>query len=50
MKNPDGFRNVVYGCDAIGDMIYVTSRGQSSDAVTSDLVVIPNDPRCKGIH
>jgi len=48
MKNPEGFRNVIYGCDAIGDMIYVTSRGQAS--ATSDLVVIPNDPRCKGIH
>lgn len=43
---PDGFRNVVYSCNG-PDMVYVASRGQTSDVISSGIAVIGNDPLCR---
>lgn len=39
LKMPDGFRNVAYGCDAYGNMVYVTS-ASASDTLPSSVYVV----------
>ena len=49
---PEGFRNVALGCDAYGDMIFVTSRGSdiaggpNGGGLGSGVFVIPNHKAC----
>jgi hypothetical protein len=49
---PEGFRNVALGCDAFGDMIFVTSRGSdisggpNGGGLGSGLFVVPNHKAC----
>lgn len=47
IQEPDGFRNVAFSCHgSVG--VYVTSRGQTSDIITSGVAVLANDPNCVG--
>lgn len=46
LNMPDGFRNVAYGCDQFGNLVYVTSAG-NDDTRPSGIFVLPNDPHCK---
>jgi hypothetical protein len=49
---PQGFRNVALGCDAYGDMIFVTSRGSdiaggpNGGGLGSGVFVVPNHKAC----
>lgn len=49
---PEGFRNVALGCDAYGDMVFVTSRGSdfaggpNGGGLGSGLFVVPNHKAC----
>ncbi len=49
---PDGFRNVAMGCDAYGDMVFVTSRGSdiaggpNGGGLGSGVFVVPNHKAC----
>lgn len=43
---PDGFRNVAFQCFGT-EGVYVTSRGQTTDAITSGVAVQADDPHCK---
>lgn len=49
---PDGYRNVAMGCDAYGDMIFVTSRGSDlsggpqGGGLGSGVFVIANHAAC----
>lgn len=45
IQEPDGFRNVSFACHGTTG-VYVTSRGQSSDVITSGIAVLPNDTAC----
>ena len=50
-RMPNGFRNVVFGCNGHVGM-YVTSRGWSQDgygdvpSLPSGITAVPNDPNC----
>lgn len=46
IQEPDGFRNVAFSCNGTTG-IYVTSRGVSSDVITSGISTVANDPACK---
>ncbi len=46
IQEPDGFRNVSFSCNGTTG-VYVTSRGVSSDVITSGIAVLANDPACK---
>jgi hypothetical protein len=46
IQEPDGFRNVAFSCNGTTG-IYVTSRGVSSDIITSGISTVANDPACK---
>lgn len=46
MQFPDGFRNVAFECHGTTG-VYVTSRGQTSDIITSGIAVLANDPACR---
>ena len=46
IQEPDGFRNVVFSCNGTTG-VYVTSRGVSSDVITSGIAVEANDPACR---
>ena len=46
IQEPDGFRNVSFVCHGTTG-VYVTSRGVSSDVITSGIAVLANDPACK---
>lgn len=49
---PDGFRNVAFGCNEYGDMIFVTSRGSdiaggpNGGGLGSGVFVVPNHKAC----
>lgn len=49
---PDGFRNVAFGCNQYGDMIFVTSRGSdlsggpNGGGLGSGVFVVPNHKAC----
>jgi hypothetical protein len=43
---PEGYRNVAFECHG-STGVYVTSRGVSSDVITSGIAVLANDPACK---
>jgi hypothetical protein len=45
IQEPDGFRNVAFACHGTTG-VYVTSRGVSSDVITSGIAVLANDPAC----
>lgn len=47
IRMPDGFRNVVFSCYGT-DGVFVTSRGDSTNPLTSSVYVVPNDPHCVG--
>jgi hypothetical protein len=47
MQYPDGFRNVAFECHGTTG-VYVTSHGQTTDAITSGIAVLANDPACAG--
>lgn len=46
IKEPEGFRNVAFACNGTTG-IYVTSRGVTSDVITSGISTVANDPACK---
>jgi len=46
IQEPDGFRNVAFSCNGTTG-IYVTSRGVSSDIITSGISTVANDTACK---
>jgi hypothetical protein len=46
IQEPTGFRNVSFVCHGTTG-VYVTSRGVSSDVITSGIAVLPSDPACK---
>lgn len=46
IQNPEGFRNVLISCDEFGTGLYVTSRGELSSPVASDIAIYPHDPSC----
>ena len=49
---PEGYRNVALGCDAYGDMVFVTSRGSdisggpNGGGLGSGMFVVPNHKAC----
>lgn len=45
IRFPDGFRNVAFTCYGTNG-VYVTSRGDSSNPLTSSVFVLANDPHC----
>lgn len=47
IRMPDGFRNVVFSCFGT-DGVFVTSRGDNVNPLTSSVDVVPNDPHCVG--
>ena len=53
IKLPDGFRNVVRGCDG-KNAVYVTSRGggtgNESTTIPSSIYVVPNSSLCGGTN
>lgn len=46
IQEPNGFRNVAFECNG-STGIYVTSRGVSSDVITSGIAVLADDPACR---
>lgn len=45
IQEPAGFRNVAFSCHGTTG-VYVTSRGVSTDVITSGIAVLANDPAC----
>jgi len=45
IRMPDGFRNVAFTCYGTNG-VYVTSRGDASNPLTSSVFVLAADPHC----